>query len=134
MGRRGPQPNPNSRDNVKKAVRKRDGHKCTECGMTREESRARFGRTLDVHRLIPGSRYTLSGCVTLCRECHKTKPKLKRRQRSETPRRIGIRADLAKALALMAKRNNRPVRMEFNRIMRMAAQAAGVWPSPQDED
>ena len=29
----------------------------------------------DVHRIDPGSAYTVDGCVTLCRVCHGDKPK-----------------------------------------------------------
>lgn len=55
---------------IKAAVRARDGHVCTRCGMTAAEHRARTGRTLEVHRRLPGSPYTVDGCVTLCRGCH----------------------------------------------------------------
>lgn len=65
---------PNIAD-IKKAVRERDGMCCTVCGMTDEESQAEFGRTLDVHRTVPGSLYSLEGCVTLCKECHYPQPK-----------------------------------------------------------
>lgn len=57
---------------VKDAVRQRDGYRCVDCGKARE------GRALDVHRLVPGSAYTLEGCVTVCRGCHRkrhSKPK-----------------------------------------------------------
>lgn len=60
---------------IKAAVRARDGHRCTECGMTNEEHRKKIGRSLEVHRLTPGSPYTIEGCQTLCRYCHSSKPK-----------------------------------------------------------
>lgn len=60
---------------VKDAVRERDGHRCVECGMTHKQHVARYGKTLDVHREVPGSIYTIEGCVTLCRRCHGPKPK-----------------------------------------------------------
>jgi hypothetical protein len=60
---------------VKAAVRERDGYRCTDCGMTNEEHRVQYGKSLDVHRLVPGSAYTPDGCVTLCRKCHASKPK-----------------------------------------------------------
>jgi len=59
---------------IKKKVRERDGHCCTECGMTAGEHRDKFGRNLHVHRITPGSEYTVDGCVTLCQECHKKTP------------------------------------------------------------
>ena len=63
---------------VKAAVRARDGNKCTDCGMTAEDHRKTYGKGLDVHRVVPGSQYTVAGCVTLCRRCHGPKPKLPR--------------------------------------------------------
>lgn len=62
---------------VKRAVRARDGMVCVECGRTNADHIAEFGRTLDVHRVTPGSEYSVEPgvCVTLCRNCHSTKPK-----------------------------------------------------------
>lgn len=53
---------------IKAKVRDRDGG-CVVCGMTKEEHFAKFGIDLDVHRIIPGSVYTIKGCVTLCKDC-----------------------------------------------------------------
>ncbi len=61
---------------VKKRVRARDGNRCTKCGMTAAAHLERYGRALDVHRSTPGSRYTVDGCVTVCRPCHHKEPKL----------------------------------------------------------
>jgi hypothetical protein len=60
---------------VKASVRERDGFKCQDCGMTNEQHNERYGKQLDVHRLIPGCAYSVALCVTLCRACHSTKPK-----------------------------------------------------------
>jgi hypothetical protein len=60
---------------IKQAVRDRDGNRCRDCGMTGEESRKKYGKELDVHRLLPGSYYLERSCVTLCRACHAKKPK-----------------------------------------------------------
>lgn len=60
---------------VKAAVRARDGHKCVQCGMTNHQHRQRYGSSLHVHRISPGSEYTLEGCETLCYRCHGPKPK-----------------------------------------------------------
>jgi hypothetical protein len=66
---------------IKADVRRRDGHCCTQCGMTNAEHRLRYrGRSLDVHRVIPGSLYTVEGCVTLCRRCHGPQPRRRRGQ------------------------------------------------------
>src|SRR5262245_13340311 len=62
-------------DQIKEAVRARDDYRCTECGMTVTDHLAITGRTLEVHRLVPGSPYTLEGCITLCRRCHGPKPR-----------------------------------------------------------
>jgi hypothetical protein len=63
---------------VKAAVRERDDYACTRCGMGHEEHIAIYGKTFDVHRLTPGSFYTLEGCVTICRACHGPEPKRKK--------------------------------------------------------
>jgi hypothetical protein len=60
---------------VKEAVRARDGYRCRECGMTNAEHQRHFGRSLEVHRFIPGAAYTVEGCGTLCRWCHLKQPK-----------------------------------------------------------
>jgi len=60
---------------LKGKVRERDGYRCTECGVSDEQHRLATGRKLDVHRITPGSEYTLDGCITLCRNCHISKPK-----------------------------------------------------------
>lgn len=59
---------------VKKLVRERDGHRCTKCGMTGQRSVEKYGRILDVHRIEPGSKYTVDGCETICRSCHTKEP------------------------------------------------------------
>jgi hypothetical protein len=56
---------------IKAAVRNRDSHKCVDCGRERKADEAQF----QVHRKVPGSEYTMDGCVTLCPECHGPKPK-----------------------------------------------------------
>jgi hypothetical protein len=48
------------------------GYRCTQCGMTHDQHAAKYGRTLHVHRLVPRSRYTVEGCVTVCVACHGT--------------------------------------------------------------
>lgn len=60
---------------VRSAVRQRDGRRCTECGMSNEAHVEKYGRSLEVHRLIPGGPYSLGNCVTLCIVCHGPKPR-----------------------------------------------------------
>ncbi len=62
-------------DEIKALVRHRDGYRCMECGMTATDHVEKCGRNLEVHRIAPGSEYTLAGCVTLCKKCHGRKPK-----------------------------------------------------------
>jgi hypothetical protein len=88
---------------VKAVVRHRDGYRCVECGMTAQEHVRVYGTTLEVHRLKPGWPYTVEGCVTLCRECHKRKPG--RRPRKYLPaasdiRRIRLDVDESHAVRL----------------------------------
>lgn len=60
---------------IKATIRRRDGLVCTQCGITNAAHIENTGRQLEVHRIVPGSLYTLEGCFTLCRECHVGKPK-----------------------------------------------------------
>lgn len=60
---------------IKTAVRTRDGHQCTKCGMTDEKHRKVYDRSLQVHRITPGSEYTVDGCRTLCTRCHGPEPR-----------------------------------------------------------
>jgi hypothetical protein len=88
---------------IKALVRERDGYCCTRCGLTDEQSRQRYGRTLDVHRVVPGSPYTVAGAVTLCQGCHLS---LHRVLRPICPGRrrlnLTIKASLRRALKVQA--------------------------------
>jgi hypothetical protein len=64
---------------IKKRVRARDGNRCTKCGMAGDVHKARYGRILEVHRVVPGSVYTEDGCVTLCKPCHNKEPRSPKR-------------------------------------------------------
>jgi hypothetical protein len=55
---------------IKALVRHRDGYRCQSCGLAARQSVKKYGRTLEVHRRSPGARYSLKGCVTLCKSCH----------------------------------------------------------------
>lgn len=67
---------------IKHAVRERDGFRCTGCGLSNEDNIARTGRQLQVHRLTPGSLYSVEPgvCVTLCTKCHGPQSRRKRGQ------------------------------------------------------
>lgn len=60
---------------VKHLVRERDSNRCTKCGAWDLVHVAQYGRRLEVHRLVPGSVYTVEGCVLLCKPCHSGEPK-----------------------------------------------------------
>jgi hypothetical protein len=77
----GEPPVPLSKVEVKALARHRDGYRCTSCGMSAVEHVRRYGKNLDVHRIVPGSKYSLSGCVTLCRKCHGPQPRRERGHR-----------------------------------------------------
>jgi 5-methylcytosine-specific restriction endonuclease McrA len=63
---------------VKAAVRARDGFRCVKCGMTNHEHLEATEQQLEVHRVVPGSVYSLDGCVTLCKRCHGPEPRRRR--------------------------------------------------------
>src|SRR5262249_32933680 len=52
-----------------------DYMRCYFCEMPEDEHRARYGRSLHVHRLLPGSEYTVEGCLTVCSGCHGFQPR-----------------------------------------------------------
>jgi hypothetical protein len=106
---------------IKATVRARDGFACTRCCLSEEEHRARFGRRLYVHRVKPGTLYTVEGCVTLCRTCHGSQ----RRRRPAQKDRAGkyVKVDLAKGLYAQLKELTRAitgntVTMELSRAVR----------------
>jgi hypothetical protein len=110
---------------IKAAVRKRDKHRCTECGMTRAEHYSEYGRDLEVHRVQPGSPYAVdASCQTLCRRCHGPKP---RRRRGTRPwATVRLPSDLAtKARAIAMTLRISPSRY-LNDLIREAI--ARDWP------
>lgn len=55
----------------------KDGYECRACGMTREEHKARYGRDLPVHHVIPLRKFddretghSIDNLVTACDACH----------------------------------------------------------------
>jgi hypothetical protein len=121
---------------IKAAVRLRDGMRCTECGLTDRQHRRRFGRTLDVHRVTPGASYTVDGCTTLCRPCHSSKPKLPHGTRPPFRRRSGevfpigvkINPDLAAALEAFMKTSRRTKRAAVEMALEEYLRARDLWP------
>lgn len=62
---------------LKEQIRARDGYRCAECGLTNDDHLTEWGSSLEVHRVRPGSCYSLDPgvCVILCKTCHGSKPK-----------------------------------------------------------
>jgi hypothetical protein len=119
---------------IKAAVRARDGFRCRLCGMGADEHASRFGRGLEVHRIIPGSDYTLDGCMTLCRPCHDLQPRSPRgfvqarRLELGLPFRFTVRIDaaLVRAARAYAKDEMRTLRATVTLALRkfLAEQSA----------
>jgi hypothetical protein len=119
---------------LKAQVRERDGLRCARCGMTNDQSRERYRRQLDVHRVQPGSVYSAEGCVTLCQGCHGPEP---RRQPGEpdlaypTPRfAFYVQQELLDALGHYCEAQRIvPDKSEVMRvILREFLEREGFWP------
>lgn len=128
---------------LKRAVRERDGFRCVECGMTNEEHLAKSGTSLQVHRLVPRSRYTLEGCVTLCHKCHGPKPRTPRstpfaidQQRNGCPVLFFMKPEHAEALdAYLASQRPRLSRPAVIRhAIELFLESQGMWPPPKDQE
>lgn len=58
-------------------IMERDGYKCAECGMSRDDSFEKWGFDLDIHHIDGNGRGTkdknnkIDNLVVLCRSCHK---------------------------------------------------------------
>lgn len=62
---------------LKDAVRSRDSYRCQDCGMTNEEHKAKYGKALHVHHIVPRRSFDdqeksneKSNLITLCYQCH----------------------------------------------------------------
>lgn len=113
---------------VRTLVRHRDGYRCRLCGMTARDHFRKYNKKLDVHRLTPGSRYTLRGCITVCRSCHGPLPRSERSRSGSSPRCVAFDLDIWQAVQLMALRQCRSVGGQVRYIMIQALRAEGVWP------
>lgn len=96
---------------IKDAVRTRDGYRCTECGLPNGDHIALTGRALEVHRLQPGSPYTVEGCVTLCRSCHGPKPRSARYSTEKTM--LKFPRDIIRKARLVCAAQGKPVAKYF---------------------
>lgn len=102
-------------ETVKDQVRKRDEYRCTECGMTHQQHVEKHGTTLHVHRLVPGSIYTLEGCITLCFTCHASKPRSPRGKARNGL--VLLPKPLYNQIAALAKKHHRPISWECRRAI-----------------
>jgi hypothetical protein len=98
--------------------------------MTNEQSFARYGRTLDVHRLVPGSKYTLAGSVTLCRLCHARQPKCATNSDPHAGYLLPARVskELYDVLRAYAREQRRSVSQVVVMLLEEALAAEGLWP------
>jgi hypothetical protein len=120
---------------IKAAVRERDGYRCTDCGMTNDEHLARHGKSLHVHRLVPGSRYAISGGVTLCYSCHSTKPRCApgtavSQYRTGVTLHIWIPPALREAIDALATEKRRALTTEVIIALEKHLTDEGKWPPP----
>lgn len=125
---------------IKNRVRDRDGSKCVDCGMTNDDHRDKYNEQLHVHRLRPGSRYYVRGCVSLCRRCHWNRHKGKlapRRLRwyrlgKQAPQRVSVQVnmtiELAYAIHTLAADNRRRINAEVAIALEAHLAKFGMWP------
>jgi hypothetical protein len=119
---------------VKAAVRERDGYRCTRCGMTQERHLVRLGQILHVHRIVPGSEYTVEGCVTVCIVCHGPLPKSDHNTDAHSGHLLPARAREAlwSILKEEAKRERRSIAQTVILLLEEALRARGKAVPPED--
>jgi hypothetical protein len=113
---------------IKAAVRARDGHRCTNCGMTDQQHKATFGGSLEVHRISPGSPYTVNGSVTLCKPCHGPKPKSP--PGSPLGKTFILPDELNSRLRELARRHRRKLKVELSIAVEQYLARHNLWPPP----
>lgn len=126
---------------IKAAVRERDGLRCVKCGMTNFEHILTTGRQLDVHRVDPGSEYAVEGCITVCRACHGSEPKLPRgegqRRIAEVtgwfPIKVTLRPRIAAQLEKLVVQNGTTADYEIIRAIEEYLERHNLWPPPSGD-
>jgi len=125
---------------IKALVRYRDGYRCVECSLSAREHVRLTKKTLEVHRVVPGSRYTVKGCVTLCRKCHDKMPSREpgAPDFASSDGRVIITLqvvpELAAALRLFAKQQRRTIQATFTLALEKHLRAEGLWPPPDEQE
>lgn len=112
---------------VKRAVRARDGYRCTKCGISNDDHLITCGRSLEVHRITPGSEYSVDPgiCITLCRTCHGPEP---RRKHGTVPK-IRLNLDWSAVVRRLASKANMKVRDYLIWLLEQEAKRVGI-PTP----
>lgn len=106
---------------IKDAIRLRDGYKCVDCGMSQFAHIDKYGKALDVHRVIAGAPYSQTELVTLCRSCHgKRHGPDKRRLDPTAALNVSIPGWLKDMLDKEAKRQGRTLASEVSRRLKVA--------------
>ena len=132
-----------AKEEIKASVRARDGFKCAKCGLTNEENIAKSGVCLDVHRRVPASKYTVDGCITLCKPCHRKAhtsgefidgPKGSVEGYGSEPFTFRLHDCLRAQLEKLATRNATRLSTEIIAAMREHLERNGMWPPPEDDD
>lgn len=113
---------------LKAAIRQRDAYCCTQCGMSNADHVAKYGRSLEVHRLAPGTPYTLDGCVTLCRPCHGTRPKSPRYGNRTDPGSVRIPSVFLEQIDKLVALNLSDRSEEIRHAVREYLKARDLWP------
>jgi hypothetical protein len=100
---------------IKRQVRERDGLRCTQCGLTNAEHLEQVGKSLHVHRLQPGSYYTVEACITVCASCHGSQARRKEGERDVEASAvlISVPYDIYEQFRQLAHNNHRPVGWEI---------------------
>lgn len=117
---------------VKAAVRARDGG-CVRCGVSSLVYLKRHGRSLQVHRITPGSVYTIDGCVTLCQQCHRKEPKRAKGVEDEETTGVVLRLPEAyrEKLQELKRKTDRTITVLVRRGVDAELKANGIEPPPQ---
>lgn len=121
---------------VKALVRFRDGYRCRFCGMTARQHYRRYHRALEVHRLVPNARYTVKGCVTACRPCHRDRHQLLRHGGIKPPKILAFHLpeDLLGVIRGQADANDRTLTAELIRALKGYYRSQDLWPPAQERN
>jgi 5-methylcytosine-specific restriction endonuclease McrA len=115
-----------SLDDIRDAIRERDGFRCTQCGLSQEEHIVRHGRKLDIHRKTPGTYAIEDRCVSLCIPCHSRIPNRKKMGHRTVSLPVAFEAPLKE----LARRLGVAVPYVIRDAIRERLQTHDCWPWP----